>query len=264
VLKATADGGFTLIELLVVIAIIAILAAMLFPVFAQAREKARQTSCLSNVKQLALAFLMYAQDYDGFLPPASIMNTDWSYEWAWDFNFDNFAYDGLGFIGPYTGNQQINACPTAQGLESWGRPYSGYAYNTTYLGGCYNRDVNTGLITPEFGGHISSPANNSAIGSPTDTVLLADSAIWSTFSNEVIANNYLRAPDIDPDTGQRIDPMYAWIGPNVHFRHNGTANVAYCDGHAKAATQKFNISPNDDSLANLSDESTSDSVYDLE
>jgi len=57
--------------------------------------------------------------------------------------------------------------------------------------------------------------------------------------------------------------VYAWIGPNVHFRHNGTANVAYCDGHAKAATQKFNVSSNDDSLADLSDESASESIYDL-
>src|SRR5215472_10879429 len=60
--------GFTLIELLVVIAIIAILAAILFPVFAQAREKARQTSCLSNEKQLALAIMMYVQDYDEHFP----------------------------------------------------------------------------------------------------------------------------------------------------------------------------------------------------
>jgi len=61
-------NGFTLIELLVVIAIIAILAAILFPVFARAREKARQTSCLSNLKQLSLAILMYAEDYDETLP----------------------------------------------------------------------------------------------------------------------------------------------------------------------------------------------------
>jgi prepilin-type N-terminal cleavage/methylation domain-containing protein len=64
------SGGFTLIELLVVIAIIAILAAILFPVFAQAREKARSASCLSNQKQIALAFSMYSQDYDETYPPA--------------------------------------------------------------------------------------------------------------------------------------------------------------------------------------------------
>ena len=68
--------GFTLIELLVVIAIIAILAAILFPVFAQARAKARQTSCLSNIKQLTLGWTMYAQDYDESFP-----------QWKWDVNW---------------------------------------------------------------------------------------------------------------------------------------------------------------------------------
>jgi prepilin-type N-terminal cleavage/methylation domain-containing protein/prepilin-type processing-associated H-X9-DG protein len=66
--RAVRDRGFTLIELLVVIAILAILAALLFPVFAQAREKARQTACLSNLKQIGAALMMYVQDYDGFLP----------------------------------------------------------------------------------------------------------------------------------------------------------------------------------------------------
>lgn len=67
--------GFTLIELLVVIAIIAILAAILFPVFAKAREKARQASCLSNIKQLSLGVVMYTEDYDQTYPPASYATT---------------------------------------------------------------------------------------------------------------------------------------------------------------------------------------------
>src|SRR5579862_2400615 len=70
------NRGFTLIELLVVIAIIAILAAILFPVFAQAREKARQTACLSNQKQIGLALVQYTMDYDGWLPQADGGNPD--------------------------------------------------------------------------------------------------------------------------------------------------------------------------------------------
>ena len=66
--------GFTLIELLVVIAILAILAAILFPVFAKAREKARQSMCVNNVRQLALGVLMYAQDWDETLPPCAYSN----------------------------------------------------------------------------------------------------------------------------------------------------------------------------------------------
>jgi prepilin-type N-terminal cleavage/methylation domain-containing protein len=96
--------GFTLIELLVVIAIIAILAAILFPVFAQAREKARQTACLSNEKQIGLAILMYIEDYDEQFPSGSRYNP---------FNPNPLAI-GLGWAGqifPYTKNAGILKCP---------------------------------------------------------------------------------------------------------------------------------------------------------
>src|SRR6266849_9031003 len=118
--KTLKTFGFTLIELLVVIAIIAILAAILFPVFAQAREKGRQTACLSNCKQLGLALMMYTSDYDDTLPPCKIGNTP-PYR-------HGCASTGEGYplwpafwqdaVQPYAKNRGILRCPS--------RPDRGY------------------------------------------------------------------------------------------------------------------------------------------
>src|SRR5512141_2982153 len=93
-------GGFTLIELLVVIAIIAILAAILFPVFAKAREKARQTSCLSNVKQLALGLQMYVSDYDETLPVGT----------SWTGGLSRYHLPDL--LNPYIKSANLWVCPS--------------------------------------------------------------------------------------------------------------------------------------------------------
>lgn len=114
--------GFTLIELLVVIAIIAILAAILFPVFAQAREQARKTSCLSNVKQVELGILMYVQDYDESYPmsPGGIDNPIPASgpAWAW------FVWQGWPLlVNPYAKSGQIFHCPSAESpYWFWGDP----------------------------------------------------------------------------------------------------------------------------------------------
>ncbi len=117
--------GFTLIELLVVIAIIAILAAILFPVFARAREKARQSSCLSNVKQLMTGIMMYAQDYDEMLCPGS--------RWYNGAGQTVWWVDG---IQPYVKNASILRCPSEQkedygygwNYQEFGHQEAGYPY----------------------------------------------------------------------------------------------------------------------------------------
>src|SRR5437660_1714053 len=99
-------SGFTLIELLVVIAIIAILAAILFPVFAQAREMARATICLSNTKQIALGQLMYSQDYDETIIPWCVVNRS-----VYDISVQEPAC-WVNLIQPYIKNKQILFCPS--------------------------------------------------------------------------------------------------------------------------------------------------------
>ncbi len=129
--------GFTLIELLVVIAIIAILAAILFPVFARAREKARQSSCLSNVKQLTLGNMMYAQDYDEvtviFSQGPSGGNPQWHY-----------------LIEPYLKNTQIFLCPSQNPTTAW-----------------YGRMISYGI-------HRSTGVALARIERPAETLALAD------------------------------------------------------------------------------------------
>src|SRR5439155_19656576 len=96
--------GFTLVELLVVIAVIAILAAILFPVFAQVREKGRQTACLSNVRQMAAGLMMYVQDYDEIFPPVVSVNPGetYYYQMSW-----------MNRMQPYVRNIALFVCPSS-------------------------------------------------------------------------------------------------------------------------------------------------------
>src|SRR5205823_5009694 len=125
-MKRTDRSGFTLIELLVVIAIIAILAAILFPVFAQARDKARGASCLSNMKQIGLGAVMYAQDYDETFPgywqwsPCAIK---WHSPYLYPPGFDYDKANQVCQICPYVKNTDVFRCPSRTTVCSYGYAY---------------------------------------------------------------------------------------------------------------------------------------------
>lgn len=128
--------AFTLIELLVVIAIIAILAAILFPVFAQARAKARQTSCLSNTKQIGLGFMMYVQDYDESLPGVRFGDQPGE-SWPWAVWQGSVDWNGVftHAVMPYMKNKGILQCPSGTTMNRWSNTngisygYNEYIYN---------------------------------------------------------------------------------------------------------------------------------------
>ncbi|MEN6301106.1 MAG: DUF1559 domain-containing protein [Armatimonadia bacterium] len=185
--------GFTLIELLVVIAIIAILAAILFPVFAKAREKARQSSCLSNVKQIMLGVLSYAQDYDEVLPYASHWGEPTPRNW-WQ------------YLDPYVKNAQIFICPSQRGASC------DYGWNYQNFG--YRAAANTYQYGPgQSLGAVLMPAETILIGDDPDTGMYGAGGI------------YIYGPT-------QVSPPADGIG-NVSGRHNDGGNYAFCDGHAK-------------------------------
>lgn len=214
--------GFTLIELLVVVAIIAVLAAILFPVFSKVRENARRTMCASNLRQLGLAWQLYAQDYDEMVCPSyNASQFIGNANDAWDFRQKADGTWTTGMLGAYTTTGAIHGCPdNAFAIGGDNRPYNGYAYNATYIGG--------DLATP-VGNY---PACHLAqIVFPSQTTVFADGGYGGQTPQP---ENFLRAPS---ETTAYLDPG------NVDFRHNGTANVCYADEHVKAVRDGFPYDP---------------------
>jgi len=236
--------GFTLIELLVVIAIIAILAAILFPVFATVREKARATSCTSNVKQLSLGILQYLQDNDETFPPTV---TEREAPTGYVVDFPTAAqYSIRGRLNAYvpgalnTGSN-VFKCPSA---PAW-QPAAGVFYLNDY-----GFNINEGLLDtathsgvtvgytygqlhPTFGFNQSTTL--ASLQQPSNFLIIVD----ASRKNNVAGRGSVTPQYLDPATGvtktwpDNTDWAPLDTQAAVNSRHQGGANVGYADGHAK-------------------------------
>jgi prepilin-type N-terminal cleavage/methylation domain-containing protein/prepilin-type processing-associated H-X9-DG protein len=213
--------GFTLIELLVVIAIIAILAAILFPVFAQAREKARQAVCLSNEKQIGTAIMMYAQDYGEMYPIYDYYPKE-----------DVYWYD---MINPYvkasSNRSSIFRCPSVSGLATAVNTSGGYAANYLHVIQ-YAPQFNNSKTYKWYSPADDGPCPMARLSRPAETIMIGDSEVecgkgqgggWAA----------LYCP-IELPGGP------TWASPNcvdktwgLAKRHSGGGNFLMADGHAR-------------------------------
>jgi prepilin-type N-terminal cleavage/methylation domain-containing protein/prepilin-type processing-associated H-X9-DG protein len=213
--KASTRKAFTLIELLVVIAIIALLAAILFPVFSRARESARRSSCQSNLKQIGISILQYAQDYDerqifDSVTPGVVGPSIW-----------------VTTLQPYIKSAQVWRCPsdTNATIPSVGNGNSSYVINNMYtnMGG-----GNAGPTSSTIGG--TRTVALAAIPSPATTIQVTDnkSDDESRMSTSNVGS-YAWEGSIATGTSNGFDTM-----GHIGERHLETVNVLYCDGHVKA------------------------------
>lgn len=213
-------SAFTLIELLVVIAIIAILAAILFPVFARARENARKTSCLSNLKQIGLGVLQYTQDYDEKFPMRYYGGAGGRQE----------ANSWRRMIFPYVKSTQLFQCPsntsnnqladdsTAGNLTSAGLPADSPLFYRSYA---INGSNSFGGTPPS---EYSQAASLAQLVSSSEIILVAEMSQGRGFTGDMTLAEW-------------GDPAYAFKG------HLGFSNFLFCDGHAKALKPITTASP---------------------
>lgn len=219
------DAGFTLVEMLVTVGIIALLASLVFPVFSLAREKGRQISCASNLRQLGMAFLLYASDWEGLFPPPGGPRVDN----AWVQSSGPGLGKDVGGIWPYVrqrgngGSGNVYSCVKARpGTGQTWSPGQNYVMND-YLRAQHNGQSRFpwGLPFPGY----ATGINPDGMGqSPAQVILLYEAA---QHPNGSVARN--GSPYFS--LGQSITPPLPVQAPQNY--HQGGSNFLFCDGHVK-------------------------------
>ena len=205
--------AFTLIELLVVIAIIAILASILFPVFARARENARRTSCASNLKQIGLGLIQYVQDYDEVMPMNSTNQTDGKGDWM-----DTFQ--------PYVKSYQFLKCPSdPRALNRISDPTSSEtSYGINMVG---FREVAGHPNGPPIS-QVNKPVAMAGIQAPSTTIFAMD-----VLNNAQLQSGWADLTEAQLQINNAVSPRT--MGNQAVERHLDTINILWCDGHVKSA-----------------------------
>jgi prepilin-type N-terminal cleavage/methylation domain-containing protein/prepilin-type processing-associated H-X9-DG protein len=207
------NRGFTLIELLVVIAIIAILAAVLFPVFARAKEAAKRTSCASNLDQIGIGWALYNSDFDDTLMRVRTEEPGLVQYWWGSTAGATFNPDG-GLLYPYMKSHQVQACPSFDNRMRSNIGLTGYGYNVEYMSPSQ-------YLAPDYT-ETQVPVRASQLDAPAETVAFADAARinnWDYAHPTLEGNTYLEPPSYD--------------FPSFHGRHNGFGNILWADDHVK-------------------------------
>jgi prepilin-type N-terminal cleavage/methylation domain-containing protein/prepilin-type processing-associated H-X9-DG protein len=200
------DRGFTLIEILVVVAIIGLLAAILFPVFARARENARRTSCASNLKQLGLGIMQYIQDYDETYPCV--------YLWAADSQGRYWTHD----IYPYVKSTQVYVCPSSNANGKFDINNLGQAQTS----------VRYGMNNNAFGSGTTQPTKAAQITQPAQLLMLTDTENritgWNSFMSDV-GNHTMSFRHFEGANVAFVDGHVKWLKEENILYSSSTAKL---------------------------------------